>query len=82
MTKRQLRLYSQDIPSGIDKVINLPVSFIMKSGAVYLFRILEMNNGFLKVEDLRTQIQKIKISDVDEIIIEAEDQYHAQKSIN
>jgi hypothetical protein len=70
MTKRQLRLYTQDIPSGIEKALNLPLSIVMKTGEVYLFKILEMNNGYLEVEDMRKLRQKIQISDIEEIIIE------------
>lgn len=82
MTKRQMRIYTNEIPSVIDKFLNLPVSVIMKTGAVFLFRILKMNDDYLKVEDLRKKIQKIKITDIEEIIIEAENPHYAQKSIN
>lgn len=77
MTKRQMRIFTQEIPSGIEKIKNLPLSIIMKSGAVFLFRILEMNNNHLLVEDMRQQRHNIKISDIEEIVLETKDQLYA-----
>jgi hypothetical protein len=82
MAKRQMRLYTKEIPNGINKVINFPLSIVMKTGAVFFYRILKMENDHLKVANMRKQIKNIKISDIEEIIIEAEDIKHAQKSIN
>lgn len=70
MTKRQKRISGDEIPKELLKTPDQPVSLILRSGQVYYFRIMKINEFSLEVADMRNIRKEINFENIDEIILD------------